>query len=235
MPSISHLLETTAGSVVYFRLPPQEQAPKLWERFSPSNFPVYAWGGWSKGAGIGGFPRTETGIMKIGFRGTKYTNYETVVDEQGKKLRISVPKTAQFPESVEPQITKQAVTQIKEFVAENLPELAELGISGCRNCWYTDSLNNSFVIDWVPNDTGLVVCSGGSGHGFKFLPVLGREVVQIIEKPMEKNEYGQMWRWRTKSSGPRNGLEDGEKGPRVFGKQKMATKEDWKFSELAKL
>ena len=42
-------------------------------------------------------------------------------------------------------------------------------------CWYTDSLDNSFIIDYVPdyNDT-LFVASGGSGHGFKFLPVLGK-------------------------------------------------------------
>ncbi|RDW56750.1 FAD dependent oxidoreductase-2 [Coleophoma cylindrospora] len=235
LPSLAPLLETTAGSVAYFQLPPQEQAPELWERFSPANFPVYAWGGWSKGAGLGGFPRTETGILKIGFRGTKYTNYETVVDEKGDEHRISVPKTAWWPRAATPQITKQAAVEIKDFVKENLPELADLGIAGCRNCWYTDSLDNNFVIDWVPDDAGLVICSGGSGHGFKFLPILGREVVKIIENPTQKNEYGKMWAWRTQTNGPRNGLEDGEGGSRVLSKQKMATKEDWKFSETAKL
>ena len=41
-------------------------------------------------------------------------------------------------------------------------------------CWYTDSLDNSFVIDYVPGYADTVfVASGGSGHGFKFLPVLG--------------------------------------------------------------
>ena len=42
-------------------------------------------------------------------------------------------------------------------------------------CWYTDSLDNSFVIDYVPGyGDSLFVASGGSGHGFKFLPVLGK-------------------------------------------------------------
>lgn len=225
-------METTVGSVVYFQLPPQSEAPHLWERFSPENFPVYAYGGWTKGLGIGGFPRTEDGVVKIGYRGAKYTNYEDVADPTtGARHRISVPKTRYWPEPSEPAVTKQAVEAIKSVVREALPELAELGIAGCRNCWYTDSLDTSFVIDRVPGDEGMMVCSGGSGHGFKFLPVLGREVVKIIEKPGEKNAIARLWQWRTRSSGPRNGLEQGEAGPRNWKKQEMATKSDWTFDD----
>lgn len=235
-PSVSPLLETTAGSVAYFQLPPQSQAPELWDRFSPENFPVFAYGGWAKGAGIGGFPRTEDGMVKIGYRGTKYTNYENVEDPTTKtEHRISVPKTKYWPEKAEPAITKQAVEAIKHVVQEAMPELIQFGISGCRNCWYTDSLDNGFIVDRVPGDEGMMVCSGGSGHGFKFLPILGREVLNIIEKPEEKNAFGKLWQWRTKTNGPRNGLEQGENGPRNWKKQTMATEKDWKFSEKARL
>ncbi|CAH0054767.1 unnamed protein product [Clonostachys solani] len=235
-PTISPMLETTAGSVVYFQLPPQKDAPHLWERFSPDNFPVFAYGGWSKGAGIGGFPRTSDGIVKIGYRGTKHTNYEEVQDQNtGTKHRISVPKTRYWPHPSEPTITKQAVEAIKAVVVEALPELAELGIAGCRNCWYIDSLDNGFIIDRVPGDGGMMVCSGGSGHGFKFLPILGREVVNIIEKPNEKSPIAKLWQWRTKSTGPKNGLEQGESGPRNWTRQEMATRRDFNFGETAKL
>ncbi|KAI1458162.1 FAD dependent oxidoreductase [Annulohypoxylon moriforme] len=235
-PVVSSLLETTAGSVVYFQLPPKDQAPDLWDRFSPENFPVFAYGGWSKGHGIGGFPRTEDGIIKIGYRGTKYTNYEDVQDPiTGAKHRISVPRTKYWPQPRNPAITKQAVDAVKEVVREAMPELTAIGITGCRNCWYTDSLDNSFLVDFVPNDNGMLICSGGSGHGFKFLPILGREVVKIIESPGEKNAYGKLWRWRTKEGGPKNGLEQGEAGPRNWKKQVMAAKDDWKFQENTEL
>ncbi|KAH8800255.1 FAD dependent oxidoreductase [Xylogone sp. PMI_703] len=228
-PPVSPLLETTAGSVIYIQLPPEQERPDLWSRFSSENFPVYSWGGWSKGTGIGGFPRTDTGIMKIGFRGKKYTNYVTI-EQDGQRYRLSAPKTKYTPET-ETRVTKEAIDSVKVFIRENIPELIEFGISGCRNCWYTDSLDNSFVIDRVPTDHGLMICSGGSGHGFKFLPILGREVVKIIEYPHNKNEYGHLWKWRTIDNGPKNGLEDGEAGPRVLSKQIMATAEDFKFSE----
>ncbi|KAI6081678.1 FAD dependent oxidoreductase [Hypoxylon rubiginosum] len=235
-PAVSSLLETTAGSVAYIQLPPKDQAPDLWDKFSPENFPVYAYGGWSKGHGIGGFPRTEDGIVKIGYRGFKYTNYEDVKDPiTGQIHRISVPRTKYWPKPYDPSITKQAVAAIKEVVNEAMPELTAIGITGCRNCWYIDSLDNGFLIDRVPDDNGMLVCSGGSGHGFKFLPVLGREVVEIIEKPEAKNAYGKLWRWRTKEAGPKNGLEQGETGPRNWKKQVMATKEDWKFRETSRL
>ncbi|KAI0123473.1 FAD dependent oxidoreductase [Xylariales sp. AK1849] len=229
-PSVSTLLETTAGTVAYFQLPPRDQANELWDRFAPANFPVFAYGDWSKGSGIGGFPRTEGGVVKIGYRGTKYTNFQDVCDSTTKeKHRISIPQTKYWPQVSDSTITKQAVDAIKEVVAEAMPELVPIGITGCRNCWYIDSLDNGFLIDRVPGDDGMMVCSGGSGHGFKFLPILGQEVVNIIERPETKNAYGKLWQWRAKDQGPKNGLEQGESGPRVWNKQTLATKGDWRF------
>jgi sarcosine oxidase / L-pipecolate oxidase len=108
-----------------------------------------------------------------------------------------------------------------------MPELVDLGISSTKLCWYTDSIDNSFVVDFVPGKDRVLVCSGGSGHGFKFLPILGREVVQIIEGNSENKVYSQMWKWRRSNSSKRNGLEEGEAGPRVLSKQAMANESDW--------
>lgn len=91
------------------------------------------------------------------------------------------------------------------------------------------------MIDHVPSRPGLIVCSGGSGHGFKFLPILGREAVKIIEG-REKNVYAEMWKWRTAKEGRKNnGLEEGADGPRVLAKQEMACEKDWKFGESSHL
>lgn len=80
----------------------------------------------------------------------------------------------------------------------------------------------------VPGRKGVVVCSGGSGHGFKFLPILGREVVKILEGKGAETPFGQMWRWRRAAEGTkRNGLEEGEEGQRVLAKQRMASPTDW--------
>jgi sarcosine oxidase/L-pipecolate oxidase len=73
VPELDGLCETTGGSVLFYEIP--RESP-LWDRFSSKNFPSYACGmrDGAKG-GIYGFPRDEKGIMKIGYRGTKYVSH----------------------------------------------------------------------------------------------------------------------------------------------------------------
>ncbi|KAI0836483.1 FAD dependent oxidoreductase [Hypoxylon sp. FL0890] len=223
VPEVQGLLETTAGSVANIQIP--RDRPGLWERFAPENQPVISWGS-RQGKEVYSLPRDENGVFKIGWRETKWTNFK---DVRGK--RISVPKTAHVTEEKETRIPVEALNGIKEYITINFPELVPLGVSSTRLCWYTDSIDNSFVVDFVPGRPRVAVCSGGSGHGFKFLPILGREVVKILEGKGSQTVYGQMWRWRTSNEPTRNGLEEGEQGPRVLSKQKMASEADLKFAD----
>jgi sarcosine oxidase/L-pipecolate oxidase len=68
IPEVSKSLETTAGSVVMVQIPPENK--QLWDRFAPEDMPVFTWG-LKEGKGIYGFPRTEDGIVKFGYRATK--------------------------------------------------------------------------------------------------------------------------------------------------------------------
>lgn len=60
---------------------------------------------------------------------------------------------------------------------------------------------------------------------------MGREIVPIIEGKGESTVYGRLWRWREDKIAELgtkiNGLEEGEHGPRVLGKQDMASPRDW--------
>lgn len=222
VPQVTSLLETTAGSVLTIQLPPSRQ--DLWDKYAPANFPVWSWknddytrNGTSNG-GFYGFPRTPDGLIKFGFRGAKWTNY-TFTSPDGKK--ISYPKT-DFDE-----VPERALEVVRQFCAENMPDLLDLELQRGRLCWYTDSVNNSFLIDHVPGRPGLMVASGGSGHGFKFLPVLGRHVVDVVEH--KETEYSRLFAWRDVPEGKRNGLEEGPEGWRTLDKQMFAGKRQWKL------
>ncbi|KAK7730349.1 hypothetical protein SLS53_009049 [Cytospora paraplurivora] len=224
IPEASSLLETTAGSVVTIKIPRDNK--NLWERYAPENFPVVL-GGTTADMGIYGFPRDEHGIVKIGYRSTKYTNFDNV---NGR--RISVPKTAHVTEERETNVPLKSMEGVKAYIDHVYPHLKPLGINSTKLCWYTDSIDNSFVIAYLPSRPNIFVCSGGSGHGFKFLPILGREVVKILEGKTEGNVYAKMWQWRDQEINRmlnRNGLEEGEYGPRVLAKQEMAGEKDWQF------
>ena len=82
VPEVSRVLEATAGSVVTIKLPPREEAQGLWEKYSHENWPVIIGhdpGPDHTGRTVGprsiySFPRTEDGLIKIGYRVTKVSH-----------------------------------------------------------------------------------------------------------------------------------------------------------------
>ncbi|WWC62333.1 uncharacterized protein I303_104929 [Kwoniella dejecticola CBS 10117] len=216
LPELSYHIESSGGSVARFKIDPKDTA--LWDKYSPAKFPVITWKSASRDAGgkdIGSiyvFPRTEEGIIKIGYRGVKYTHFQTAPEEASfsQEGQWSVPANR----DVKPP--QSAVDAIRYFVSIFLPEFTDVPFYSTKFCWYTDSLDNEFVIDYCPSytDNSLFICTGGSGHGAKFLPVLGEHAADIFmhgddaQTPLRSH-----WRWR--SDAPRvNGLEEGPRGPR---------------------
>ncbi|KUJ13712.1 FAD dependent oxidoreductase [Mollisia scopiformis] len=224
---VNGILQTTAGSVITIQLPKERQ--DLWDKYSPDNFAVWSYGVTTQHGpeygGFYGFPRTPEGKIKIGYRGRKWTNYQL---NPKTNTRLSVPRT-KYTEEKAVNLPKKAISNLKELVGDMFPDLKEVGITDTRMCWYTDSLDNSFVIDYVPGyNKTLFVASGGSGHGFKFLPVLGQHVVNQLEG--KTDVFTPIWKWRfpTPGSDP-NGLIEGEHSGRDLGELEMADKKDWQW------
>jgi sarcosine oxidase/L-pipecolate oxidase len=171
--------------------------------------------------GLYGFARDARGKVKIGYRGTKYTNPQTQADGNVR----SVPITRWTHESTR-QLPQQSAKVIADFVAQHLPELSDCPVK-TRLCWYTDSFDNHFVVDFVPGTEGLMVATGGSGHGFKFLPNLGRYVVDRIEGEADVDGFLQKWQWRNLQKGEKayNSIMEGTHSQRALRNQ-VLTKQD---------
>ena len=130
-------------------------------------------------------------------------------------------------------IPSTALEVVKGFVAEYVPEVLEhkIPLIQSRLCWYNDSFDNNLVVDRVPSKKRLMVATGRSGHGFKYLPVLGRWIVDIIEGK-ERNgsdaEVARRWGWRCLEAGviPCNRIMEGSTGERSLAKQKLVGGED---------
>lgn len=77
LPELSYHLESSGGSVVTFKI--DKDNTELWGKYSPARFPVMTWKSAkrnSDGKDIGSvyvFPRTDDGLIKIGYRGIKVT------------------------------------------------------------------------------------------------------------------------------------------------------------------
>jgi sarcosine oxidase/L-pipecolate oxidase len=58
---------------------------------------------------------------------------------------------------------------------------AQAPLARRRLCLYTDVFDGDFVIDRLPGDERVVLATGGSGHAFKFAPLLGELVADRVE------------------------------------------------------
>jgi len=132
------------------------------------------WGSDIARSGWYGFPALEDGTLKIANHGP------------GKRMAPS------DEEGVSPQ-QEQA---LRDFLADNLPAAAEAPQITSRLCFYADSWDGDFYIDRVPHKPGLVVATGGSGHAFKFAPLLGEWIGDAAEG--RENPALRRFRWREK-------------------------------------
>jgi sarcosine oxidase/L-pipecolate oxidase len=100
------------------------------------------------------------------------------------------------------------------------PELADRPFFKTRLCWYTDTATGDWIIDYHPSYKNLFVATGGSGHAFKFLPILGEKVVDCLVGRCPQ-EFREKWKWKggvgfngkaTKSEDSMEGLKERAQG-----------------------
>lgn len=72
--------------------------------------------------------------------------------------------------------------------------LANRPFTKARICWYTDTPHGDFLITYHPDFEGLFLATGGSGHGYKFLPIIGEKIVDCVEGRCPE-EFREKWKW----------------------------------------
>ncbi|KAL4911897.1 FAD dependent oxidoreductase [Aspergillus aurantiobrunneus] len=131
-------------------------------------------------------PDPKTNLLKICPMGGGYVNTDrrTGVSHSPGELETS----AFLPAEDE--------ARIRELLAQTLPALAGRELVKTSLCWFADTRDSDFVIDYVPGRNGVVVVSGDSGHGFKMFPVVGGWVRDLLE---DRDRVQRVARWRWKS------------------------------------
>lgn len=56
------------------------------------------------------------------------------------------------------------------------------------------SPKGDFIVSYHPDHEGLFLATGGSGHGYKFFPVIGDKIVDALEGTLDP-ELREMWTW----------------------------------------
>lgn len=142
--------------------------------FRPPNFSC--WAADISRTGWYGFPALPDGTLKIG--------------NHGPGWEIDPDAPLEVPDS--------HIERVREFVRESLPALDGAPVARTRLCLYCDSWDGDFYIDHDPARPGLFIACGGSGHGFKFAPVLGEIIADAVER--KPNPWKSRFAWRERGA-----------------------------------
>ncbi|KAJ5683331.1 hypothetical protein N7462_006496 [Penicillium macrosclerotiorum] len=145
-------------------------------------------------------------LLKIARHAYGYRNPTTVpvpgVDRaEGKMMRVSLPMTGT-------PIPLEGEEAFRAALKQLLPRFVNRPFASTRICWYTDTPDGDFIVSYHPEYEGLFLATGGSGHAFKFFPVIGDKVVDALERTLDP-ELQALWTWNEPVV-PREADDDGE-------------------------
>jgi monomeric sarcosine oxidase len=138
-------IQPTRQEVFFFAPPAGDR------RFLPGAMP--GWADFNGGDIFYGFPDLES-------RGVKFAH-----DAHG------VPVD---PDTQDRRPTEAALAEILAFRDRRFPALKGAPLTESRVCQYENSSNGDFLIDLHPEWSNVLLVGGGSGHGFKHGPEVGR-------------------------------------------------------------
>lgn len=102
------------------------------------------------------------------------------LENRGFKLAVDLIQQPADPDTMDRQTTAPYVEQMRDFVRERFPALANAPIIETRVCQYENTSNHHYIIDRHPERDNVWLVGGGSGHGFKNGPAVGKYVADLI-------------------------------------------------------
>jgi sarcosine oxidase len=160
LPDLEAPLRVTRQVMTWF-------SPRQPALFQPKHFPVFLME--SHHGMHYGFPLDSDGLIKV----AKHHHGDETVDPDACDRTVSIAD-----ESL-----------IRSALAAHLPDANGPRVKAAT-CLYTVTPDGDFIIDSLPGYPHVVVASPCSGHGFKFAPVIGEILADLVTRCEPKHEIG---------------------------------------------
>ncbi|MCJ1313359.1 hypothetical protein MMC25_007037 [Agyrium rufum] len=84
------------------------------------------------------------------------------------------------------------------------PHAEEYPITSYRVCWDGVTPNQDFIISEHPHSKDLFITAGGSFHGWKFMPIIGKYIVDLLNGNLDSS-LAKRWAWDRPDEGAAHG------------------------------
>ncbi|KAH8888005.1 FAD dependent oxidoreductase [Thozetella sp. PMI_491] len=124
------------------------------------------------------FPPDENGVMKMGTGIMGFGHGSQQRKDQHGNVKSGVATARKNSLLVgtrdEAAIPREAEEGIRWILSQMAPAFSNKPFFDMKVCWDGMTPDGGWIIDTHPEMENLVVAIGGSGHGFKFLPIVGQ-------------------------------------------------------------
>jgi sarcosine oxidase len=105
-----------------------------------------------------------------------------VADADGRGFKVGDDTRGPVfdPDNGERTIAPATVARLRALAQQRFPDIGPLPLLETRVCQYENTPDGHFIMDRHPEAENLVLLGGGSGHGFKFGPIVGREMAAAL-------------------------------------------------------
>ena len=125
-------------------------------------------------------PQPGSGMLKVVNEFAGYThNVKCRPFPLQEDITMSVPRShAENPSDTFPTECEVAINKLVDTC---LPHLSGRELVNRAMCWCTDTVDSQWLICEHPRFKNMILATGDSGHTFKMFPVVGKQVVDLIE------------------------------------------------------
>ncbi|MEO6213659.1 MAG: FAD-dependent oxidoreductase [Vicinamibacterales bacterium] len=103
------------------------------------------------------------------------------LEHRGIKIAIDAHGPPADPERMDRAVDAEGIAAIRRILRRRLPGLADAPLLEARVCQYENTPDGHFLFDRLPGHDRVWIAGGGSGHGFKHGPAVGRHVADLVE------------------------------------------------------
>ena len=153
VPFLASRLRVARQTVGYFRLAGQPEDYRI------GRFPVWVYL-------EGGENNVHYGLPEFGQPGIKLARHVTVGGEDDPDLSLDA-------------VASEDLDHLERFLTTHMTAPV-VERTGAEHCLYTNAANEDFILDTHPENPRIAIGAGFSGHGFKFGPLTGRILAELV-------------------------------------------------------